>query len=678
MRQITILLIVLTGVCLACCNQPEAPGGLFDLELQFYTEMLAGVKTLVPDISLEITLLSVTGDGPGTEYFEISTSESICTVERIIAGSWSISVEGFNPDGAAVLFGETNEELSPDNNKATVHLFPLPGVGSLNLDISWDAQSTINPLLSVSIEDGIGTFLVPDVQQSSGAGMVRQELEAGYYSVVLQLYDGDALVGGRAEAVCIVADQITSASIALDVQKESLNAEIFLDISPYLPLAPLVVGPLPPVFTGTAYGVSVVLQEEVERIDWYQNGHKVGNGPVFDFESVTAGRFRIDALTFGSDFSFGGSDYIVLEAVVPIYYGSLLFIRAYQNSDPDIDGISGARQVVAGNDGQFVAVAGYSSDKIAILKSDAQTGDLVFQQGISNSADVPLDGVRALAITDDDRYLFAASYGSNGVAWFERAADDGNYSFVGFTGLESACDVTVAGNGQLLIAVARDTSRIVTYRINAVLAHLELLSSVEGAEVPDGKLSAPEHVFITPDGQQAVVSCWNSDTILIFEMDDTTGSLELRQAFTDGVDGIEGLNGPGGCAFSGDGRHMYVAGYYDHAVSLFTWDQTASRWIWSKSWTDGSDSVQGIRYARDVALSADEAEVYVCGGGSDALSVFARDSGTGELSFLGCAADGEDRVAGLDGVRSVCVSANGRNVYTASSNDSAVALFRSN
>ena len=166
MRQITILLIVLTGVCLACCNQPEAPGGLFDLELQFYTEMLAGVKTLVPDISLEITLLSVTGDGPGTEYFEISTSESICTVERIIAGSWSISVEGFNPDGAAVLFGETNEELSPDNNKATVHLFPLPGVGSLNLDISWDAQSTINPLLSVSIEDGIGTFLVSPAKRA--------------------------------------------------------------------------------------------------------------------------------------------------------------------------------------------------------------------------------------------------------------------------------------------------------------------------------------------------------------------------------------------------------------------------------------------------------------------------------------------------------------------------------
>lgn len=665
-------------MCCASCNQPEAPGGLFDLELQFNTEMQAGLKTLLPDVPLEIALLSVTGNGPGTEYFEASTSENTCTVERVIAGSWAITVEGFNSEGTMVLFGETNAELSPANNKATVHLFPHPGVGSLNLDISWDAQSTINPLLSVSVEDGIGTFLVPDVQQSPGSGIIRQELDAGYYSVVLQLIEGDALVGGCAEAVCIVAGHITSASITLDVQRESLNAEILLDVSPYLPLSPVAVGPLPPVFAGTVYGVSVTPSEEVERIDWYQNGCKVGSGAILDFEAATPGRFRIDVLTFGNDFGFGGSDYIAIDVVAPVYYGSLLFIRSYQNSDPDIDGISGARQVVTGKDGRFVAIAGYSSDKIAVFKSDVQTGDLVFHRSISSSADVPLDGVRALALTDDGRYLFAASYGSHAVAWFERASEDAGYSFVGDVELESACDVTTAGAGQLLIAVARDTSRIVIYRIDDVLEHLEILSSVEGAEVPDGKLSAPEHVSITPDGLQAVVSCWNSDTILIFGIIDATGTLELSQALTDGVDGIEGLNGPGGCAFSEDGSHMYVAGYYDHAVSLFTWDQTALSWIWTKSWSDGSESVEGIRYARDVAISADEAEVYVCGGGSDALAVFGRDSDTGQLSFLGCAANGDDRVEGLDGVRSVCVSANGRCVYTASSNDNAVALFRRN
>jgi len=88
---------------------------------------------------------------------------------------------------------------------------------------------------------------------------------------------------------------------------------------------------------------------------------------------------------------------------------------------------------------------------------------------------------------------------------------------------------------------------------------------------------------------------------------------------------------------------------------------------------EGWDDVTGIDGAMDIALSPDGRNAYVTG--VDSLAVFARDAGTGSLSFVEAHYDGLGDVDGLNGGYSVVVSQDGRHVYATGEWDDAVAAF---
>lgn len=87
-----------------------------------------------------------------------------------------------------------------------------------------------------------------------------------------------------------------------------------------------------------------------------------------------------------------------------------------------------------------------------------------------------------------------------------------------------------------------------------------------------------------------------------------------------------------------------------------------------------------------IAASPDGRNVYVASSNSNAIAVFTRDSNTGELTqgegTAGCVADrgteGCARANGLRGPNSVAVSPNGRNVYATAVGSDAVTIFRRN
>jgi hypothetical protein len=80
-------------------------------------------------------------------------------------------------------------------------------------------------------------------------------------------------------------------------------------------------------------------------------------------------------------------------------------------------------------------------------------------------------------------------------------------------------------------------------------------------------------------------------------------------------------------------------------------------------------------FAQTVPLSPDGAHVYAAGWNDDAVAVFARDAGTGALTFIEAQRDGVGGVDGLDGAFSVTLSPDGAHVYAAGQNDNAVVVF---
>ncbi|HXJ33099.1 MAG TPA: beta-propeller fold lactonase family protein [Candidatus Eisenbacteria bacterium] len=173
--------------------------------------------------------------------------------------------------------------------------------------------------------------------------------------------------------------------------------------------------------------------------------------------------------------------------------------------------------------------------------------------------------------------------------------------------------------------------------------------------------------------------------------DDGTGG-----ACTDG--NALAADGYGVIALSPDGKNVYSAS--QHGVAVLSRDPasgvltqlpgSAGCVAEDPMATPGCTAGRGLEGATSVAVSADGRNVYLTGQNSDSVAAFSRDTSTGALTQLpgtsGCISeDGFDHPGGtagscvdgrgLSGVRSVQVSADGANVYVASSFGNSIAAF---
>jgi DNA-binding beta-propeller fold protein YncE len=141
------------------------------------------------------------------------------------------------------------------------------------------------------------------------------------------------------------------------------------------------------------------------------------------------------------------------------------------------------------------------------------------------------------------------------------------------------------------------------------------------------------------------------------------------------VDGVDGLDTAAGLALSPDNAHLYVASTLDNAVAVFQRNRTTGELDWVEAEFDGVGGVDGLFEAHGVAVSPDGSHVYVAGAGENAVAVFDRDRATGELDFAGAVFDGVGGVSGLDGVIGLAFSPDGSHLYTTAFADDAVAVF---
>ncbi|MBD2727535.1 beta-propeller fold lactonase family protein [Nostoc sp. FACHB-892] len=93
---------------------------------------------------------------------------------------------------------------------------------------------------------------------------------------------------------------------------------------------------------------------------------------------------------------------------------------------------------------------------------------------------------------------------------------------------------------------------------------------------------------------------------------------------------------------------------------------------------DDIDGVDGLANARSVTVSPDGKFLYAAGYNDSAVAVFARNTETGKLSFVEFKKDDIDGVDGLASATSVTVSPDGKFLYATGSGDSAVAVFARN
>lgn len=169
----------------------------------------------------------------------INTPATTYEILGLIPGTWSVTVNGYDGvDGTgSIIATDTPDDFEINSNFSTsvnVELEPLPGTGTLSVDLAWDAAEVTGPTVEATLSTlADGAFVSnPIFTVNSGAGTAVLStdpltLDAGYYLLLLILKkDGTIVVASDVTVVRIIQDQPSSGSLSFNLNTGGIDFAI--------------------------------------------------------------------------------------------------------------------------------------------------------------------------------------------------------------------------------------------------------------------------------------------------------------------------------------------------------------------------------------------------------------------------------------------------------------------
>ncbi len=366
--------------------------------------------------------------------------------------------------------------------------------------------------------------------------------------------------------------------------------------------------------------------------------------------------------------------------------GSLAFLESRFEGQA---GLGGSNSAAFSPDGRFLYVSGRSDDAVSVLERDSASGSLTFRQALfdgQNGAE-GLAGATSVAVSPDGSQVFAVGNQDDALAIFQRNAQSGLLTFdsaivdgaEGVEGLRSASAVALSPDGANVYVASSGDNAVATFRRDvqsgAVTFAQSLIDNQDGVEGLEGACS----ILVSPDGSSLYAASLRDDSLVTFDRDgESSGSLTFRNSLSDGQGGVDGVNGAGGVAVSPDGLHLYAAGATVDAVptlAVFDRSQESGRLSFRQAHREEEGGISSPENTVSSLVSPDGADVFLVSSLNSSISVFRRDSQSGDLTFLERHRHGVDGIEGLQGARSAAISADGRHLYVAASDSGTLALF---
>jgi len=416
--------------------------------------------------------------------------------------------------------------------------------------------------------------------------------------------------------------------------------------------------------------------------------------------------------------------------------GTLTFVEVQKNNVGNVQGLEGPWGVAVSPDGTHVYVTGWIDDALLVFERNGSTGTLAFLEVHRDTGG--LEYPRTVTVSPDEKFVYVTSQKDDAVSVFQRDPDNGELALVetyrnglnGVDGIDGAYDVTISPDGAHLYVTANDNDAVAVFSRNiktGKLAFVEAqINGVNGVEGLDGAMFAEtspdgKHVYVTgfkehalvvfsrdiitgeltfvenhvngvngakglaqasglivsPDGKNVYVDGQEEDAVAVFSRNENTGQLTFMEIHKNGVNGVDGLDGGSGdIAINSDGKYLYVAGYSDDAIVVFSRNTETGELTFVEVHKNGADGVKGLDGAWRLALSPDGSILYVTGRIDNALALFERNISTGKLTFLDAYKDGVDGIDGLKTADGISISPNGLNIYITSRIDNAIAVLK--
>ncbi|WP_116809871.1 beta-propeller fold lactonase family protein [Steroidobacter cummioxidans] len=316
-----------------------------------------------------------------------------------------------------------------------------------------------------------------------------------------------------------------------------------------------------------------------------------------------------------------------------------------------------------------------------LATSRASANEITFIEALQNGVDgvAGLSGASDPAVSPDGRHVYVASYASSAVAIFARDTVTGTLTYLGAeSGLTAAFGVDVSPDGAHVYVASPTGSAIVALARDADTGLLTRLQDYTNPGGTGGFVT----VTASHDGRYVYGVGGSPSGLVVWSRDASTGLLTFVADYRDNVDGhLLGQHfGPttspiNNIAVSSDLSFLYITSTADNAVSVYAIDATTGELSQASTVVDGIAGVDGIQAASSLVLSPDNNFLYVSGQGEHSVAIFSRDATTGALTYLGKRTDGVDGVETLAGARSLARSPDGRYVYVSAITDNSITVF---
>jgi DNA-binding beta-propeller fold protein YncE len=349
--------------------------------------------------------------------------------------------------------------------------------------------------------------------------------------------------------------------------------------------------------------------------------------------------------------------------------------------------------VVVSPDGKSLYATSYHSAELAIFDRDPASGELRQKPGRAGcigEGETPscakgraIDDITGIVMSADGRFVYAAAKDDNAVVAFRRNPVTGVLhqlrgaaGCISETATEDGCGRAHMLQGPIGLALSPDGKNIYTGDFvgssvsildrNPVTGALSQPRGASGCVSRSGShgcargraLREAISPTVSPDGKNVYVASESEALgragryagVAVFKRDPESGELTQEE----GPAGCINADGLGGCqtdplaghtesvAVSRDGLFAYVAAPVASAVLVFARDLGTGALTplpgraacYSSTGSGGHCQVDAVLdYAHVVTLSPDGANLYVSASGSNAISIFDRDSRTGTLTL---------------------------------------------
>lgn len=311
--SVSTIMFVLCAFLVGCGTGGDTNNGESGNLSILVSESSNQVKTLEPDMDMDIDSYEIDGTGPSDDSFFITVSDGEqAIVEHLAPGNWTVSVNARNAENAVIGSGSASVTvIGGETAQATITVTPLNGNGTIDLTLQWDTVDIQTPVVDAELVPTEGAPVGLDfVISGSSATYTNNAVESGYYTLVVKVMDDAALVSGSVEVVRIVNGGTTSGTYAY-TESDPDYGGIAVTITNEMgdPIEVTLDGQADEMDDDDTMVITASVPEGTGNVTyvWYIDGATVGTGSSFTVQDLAPGYYRLDVTAYTADGTRAGS-----------------------------------------------------------------------------------------------------------------------------------------------------------------------------------------------------------------------------------------------------------------------------------------------------------------------------------------------------------------------------------